>query len=294
MTADSRFPSGVASDPTLLASAVEVLECVEALPPGSTGVLGFEDEGVILVDGGRICWALARDMRERLTDILCTDPERPIARGLIEDIFRRSKESGTPLGESLVASGLVSEAGLRAALSRHNAEAIACLAQARTRPTRFSMHARGGYDPRFAFGTTELLAAMSNPSHRARAARASRHLDDVKVEDAVGVAFVRDVEAAGPAVIAVDRGCPLRVAETLEIGGWVNGLFDVTVVFDSKTALISASWCGTTGVVAWRIGDVSYASICSSRPASALLMNQVASRLEMGGVRYSGTMKVRP
>ncbi len=294
MTADSRFRSSVASDPTLLSSAVEVLECVEGLSPGSTGVLRFEDEGVVLVDGARICWALARNMRERLTDILCKDPERPIARGHVEDVFRRAKESGTPFGESLVASGLVSVAGLRTALSRHNAEAIACLAHARKRPTQFSTHSRGKYDPRFAFSTTELLAAISNSSNQKRAVEASQWLDDVNVQDAVGVAFVRDVAGASPALIAVDGGCPLRVGETLEICGWVNGLFDVTTLFDAKTALISACWHGTTGVVAWRIGDVSYAAICSSRPASALLLNRLASRLAMGGVRYSGTMRTRP
>jgi hypothetical protein len=294
MTADSRFCSSAASDPTLLASAVEVLESVEGLPTGSTGALRFDDEGVVLVDGARICWALARNMRERLTDILCKDPRRPIARGLVEDVFRRAKESGTPLGESLVASGLISVSGLRAALLRHNAEAIACLAQARKRPTVFSTHGGGRYDPRFAFGTTELLAEISRAGNRARAKEASQWLDDVNVQDAVGVAFVRDIEGAGPAIIAVDGGCSLRVGETLEVCGWVSGLFDVTVLFDSRTALISACWRGTTGVVAWRIGDVSYAAMCSSRPASALLLNRLASRLGMGGVRYSGTMRARP
>jgi hypothetical protein len=293
MTPDVRSPFAVASDPSLLASAVDVLECVEALMPGSTGILHFEGEGVILVDGGRICWARARDMRERLTDILCQDPRRPLARALVEEAFRRGKEGGIPLGESLVASGLVSEDGLRSALARYNAEALACLAKARTQPTRFSMHG-GRYDPRFSFSTTELLAALGRPSDPARAARASQYLEEVRVEDAFGVAFVRDAESASPAVIAVDRGCPLRVAETLEIGSWLNGLFDVTILFDPKTALISASWSGSSGVVAWRMGDISYAAICSSRPASALLLNQLASRLEMGGVRYSGTMRVRP
>jgi hypothetical protein len=294
MTADSRFCSSAASDSTLLASAVEVLESVEGLPAGSTGALRFDDEGVVLVDGARICWALARNMRERLTDILCTDPRRPIARALVEEVFRRAKDSGTPLGESLVASGLVSVPGLRAALLRHNAEAIACLAHTRKRPTQFSRHAGGRYDRRFAFSTTELLAAISGSGNPARAAQASQWLDDVNVEDAVGVAFIRDVEGSSPAIIAVDGGCPLRVGETLEICGWVNGLFDVTVLFDHRTALISACWRGTTGVVAWRIGDVSYAAICSSRPASALLLNQLASRLGMGGVRYSGIMRTRP
>ncbi|HEY4016890.1 MAG TPA: hypothetical protein VGM06_26335 [Polyangiaceae bacterium] len=293
MTADSRFCSSAASDPTLLASAVEVLESVEGLPTGSTGALRFEDEGVVLVDGARVCWAIARNMRERLTDILCKDPRRPIARADVEHVFRRAKESGTPLGESLVASGLISVAGLRAALLQHNAEAIACLAHARKRPTQFSSHAGGRYDPRFSFSTTELLAAISRASNPGRAAKAGQCLEEVGVEDAVGVAFVRDVDGASPAVIAVDGGCPLRVGETLEMCGWVNGLFDVTVLFDSRTALISACWHGTTGVVAWRIGDVSYAAICSSRPASALLLNQLASRLHMGGVRYSGTMRTR-
>ena len=109
---------------TELTATVDLLEHVEGLPPGSTGILGFDD-GVILVDGGRICWARAPDMREHLPDLPCELTHPPLSRGLVEDTFRRCKEEGTPLGETLVKSGLVSESGLRTALSRHNAEAIA-------------------------------------------------------------------------------------------------------------------------------------------------------------------------
>ncbi len=292
MALDPLSFSSAGSGRSVLAAAADLLELVEHLPPGATGALAFGGAGVILVASRRICWTLGRDMRERLTDILCKDDRRPLPRHLLDDVFRHCKANGTPLGETLVSSGLVSEVGLRSALTRLNAEGIVRLARAGARATAFSDHARGSYDPRFTFTTTETLAAIAALYDPPRAALAREHLATIRVEDAFGVAFVRDLEGAALAVMAADRGCPLRVAEALEIGAWVSSLLDVAATVDAKTTLVSSSWCDATAVVAWHIDGVSYAELCSSRPASALLVNQVASRLNMGGVRYSGTMAV--
>lgn len=291
-TTDQPLP-GHYPEPGALAAAVKVLEHVESLPVGATGALGFEGDGVIVVDGRRICWALAPDMRQRMSDLLCEASDPPLPRHVLKSVLRRCKENGTSFGQALLASGLVSESQLSSALVRHNAEAIWRLAQGRARPTSFSNHSRSGFDRRFSFSTAELLAAVGVEWDHESATAARHCLSEVRVDDATGFAFVRDEQRAAPLVIAVDRGCPLFVGETLEISRWLTGMFDVAADVEARTSLIAATWCSRTSVVGWRIDDVRYAAVCSSRPASALLVSQLAHRLQVGGMPQSGAIRVR-
>jgi hypothetical protein len=261
-----------------LKGAIELLQHVEGLPPSATGVLSFGDDGVILLQKRRVCWAVAADMHKRLTDILCQQKNPPLPRAAMETLFRQCKESGKPIGEALVSSGLLSEAQLRAALSAHNGEAIARIARARRRSTGFLPHAKTGYDPRFVFQTAELLASLVANGEPELASHAQGQLKDTLVSGATGFAFVHDRRLGLPIVTAVDPACELRVSELLELGNWSHRLFEITGLFDPSASVASATWCKATSVVTWRDAQVSYAAVCSSRPASTLLLSQLAKR----------------
>jgi len=273
--------TSVASNALLLSSTVQLLQQVEALPNGATGALAFGEDGLILVENRRVCWAVARDMEQRLTDILCEQKEPNLARGAMEELFRRCKQEGRLLGEALVTSGVVSEGELRTALERHTCEAIIRLAQSHAiKPTRFARHSRHGYDPRFVFTTAELLASLSGRRRMALATRAHVELAELLTPDASGFCFLRDPRSNKPMIIAVVKGCELAVGSALEIAAWATNTFDIAGFVDSGTYIASGTFCSRMGLVAWREGELGYVAVCTTRAASALLFNRLMRRLE--------------
>lgn len=272
--------TSVASNALILHSTLELLREVEALPSGATGALTFGDDGLILIENKRVCWAVARDMEQRLTDILCEQREPSLPRATMEALYRRCKEEGTRFGETLVSSGVVTEGDLRAALERHTCEAIIRLAQRHAvKPTRFARHAKHGYDPRFVFTTAELLASLAGRRRSELAREARAQLGELLVPDATGFAFLRDSRSAKPMIIAVGRGCELDVATALEVAGWATNLFDVASFVDGGMSIASGTFSERMALVSWREGEIGYVAVCSTRPASALLFNRLARRL---------------
>jgi hypothetical protein len=275
--------TSVASNALLLSSTVELLQQVEALPNGATGALAFGEDGLILIENRRVCWAVARDMGQRLTDILCEQREPNLPRAAMEELFRRCKQEGKLFGEALFSSGVVSELELRSALERHTCEAIVRLAQRQVvKPTRFSRHSKHGYDPRFVFTTAELLASLAGRRRSHLASEARAHLAEVLVPDASGFAFLRDVRSKNPVMIAVGRGCELDVGDALEIAGWATSLFDVASFVDPATYVAAGTFGSRMALVTWRATEVGYVAVCTTRPASALLFDRLARRLPSG------------
>ncbi len=265
-------------DAATIDATVELLEHIEGLPHGTTGVLAYGEDGVILLQNRRVCWAVAADMQRRLTDILCQQKEPPLARQEMEALFRCCKQNGTPIGEALVSSGLLSTGDLRSALTRHTGEAVGRIARLRTRPTEFTPHVKRGYDARFVFSAVELLSSLAAPRSRI-SEQARLHLGAILVPNASGVAFVRDAELRAPLVVAVDAACELLVSDVREMGSWSHQLFDVTSYFDQTTSIVSASWSGAVSIVTWRQREVWYVAICRTRLASTLLLSQLAKLL---------------
>lgn len=272
--------TSVASNALLLSSTLQLLQQVESLPNGATGALAFGDDGLILIENKRVCWAVARDMEHRLADILCAQKEPQLPRSTMEALFRRCKQERRPFGEALVASGMISEGELRAALERHTCEAILRLAQGRSaRPTSFARHIKHGYDPRFVFTTAELLASLAGRRRTELAVQARLHLTEVLVTDVSGFAFLRDARSSKPVLIAVSRSCELTVGAALEISSWATSLLDVTAFVDPNTHMVVGTWCERMALIAWRQGAIGYVALCTSRPGSALLMNRLTRLL---------------
>lgn len=282
----SRMLSSIPANPGLITGVLRLLEMIDDLPRGATGALHFGDEGMILVESKKICWAVSRGMRLRLTEILRRQTTPPLTREAVEQLYRACKHDGTPIGEALVARGVVSEAGLRAALFKHNGEAIVSLAQNGALAERFVKHSKTGYDAKFAFSPCEVLAMLGARDDPARAAAAQHELDGTLVQDSVGAAFVRSSASSGPLVIAVDPACGLAVTDLLQACSWVSGLFDVARTFDADVFAARATLGERAMLVTWRSKDVEYLGLCASRPAAARLMSHLAQRSS----RTSGVM----
>ena len=280
----SRVLPSIPASPGLIAGVLRLLAFIDELPPGATGALTFGDHGVILLESRKICWAVSRSMRLRLTDILRNQSTPPLPREAVEEIYRKAKDSGMPLGEALVKGGLVSEAGLRVALFKHNGEAIAHLAGSGVVPVGFVSHTRTGYDPRFSFSPCEVLAMLGSLDDPARAMAAQLELGNTLVEDCFGAAFARGDFASGALVIAVDRQCDVPVADLVEICNWTSGLFDVVHTFDRDASIARATWGSNLALVAWRAKEVAYVGLCSSRAAAARLVSRLETASRSSGV----------
>ena len=280
----SRVLPSIPASPGLISSVLRLLAFVDELPSGATGALSFGEHGLILLESRKICWAVSRSMRLRLTDILRNQSTPPLPREAVEEICRQAKESGTPIGEALVNGGLVSEVGLRVALFKHNGEAIAHLAASGIPPVGFVSHTRTGYDPRFSFSPCEVLAMLGSIDDPARARAAQLELDDTLVQDSFGAAFVRGELVSGALVIAVDRQCDVPVYDLVEICNWTSGLFDVTHTYDPEASIARATWGGNLALVAWRAKDIGYLGLCSSRAAAARLVSRLESASRSSGV----------
>jgi hypothetical protein len=102
--AGRRLPS-IPAGPGLLTSVLQLLRAIDDLPAGATGALPFGDQGVILLEARKICWALARSMRFHLTDILRSQSTEELTQDVVEQVYRRCKQTGTPIGGSVGARG---------------------------------------------------------------------------------------------------------------------------------------------------------------------------------------------
>jgi hypothetical protein len=253
----------------VLGSAVSILEGIEALDEDSIGKVCFGVHGCVLVEARRICWASAAGMQQRLTERLRKQRNPPLTRAQIERVVVTCRHEGTPVGQALVASGLVSEAGLRVALHCHATEAIAELARVRAVQTAFVAHASVPYDDRFAFSTSEILAGLGAQRDYLDAATARTRLARAELAARDAFAFVRDGEGSRPIVIAV-RNCRTRgVRELIDAASTACGLFDVADALGHGTLHAVGEHLDGAELVAWRDDTASYVAFCDHPPEAA-------------------------
>jgi hypothetical protein len=273
----SSAPSLPPPDASVMLGAADLLASVETLAPDAVGILQYGGSGNVLVESRAICWAYATGMKRRLSTLLRQQRSPPLELSFIEEALEECKRNRRPLGEALLATGHISEEGLRMALFSHVVEAVARIVQSGTGCAGFIPHDGATYDPRFVFSTAEILVALGARRDRAQAAAAKRGLRTTLVPGSRGLAFVRD--DIGPVAIAVEGTPALRVPEILDMCGWASSLFDVSSVFDDDVRIATGSGHDSNAVVTWRAGDTQFVAVCESRAASALLMARIDEAL---------------
>lgn len=278
------IPESIYPDPELLDGAVAVLSRIESMPEGATGVLRFPT-GSVLLESGRVCWAVASTMEQRLTDLLRHQRSPPLDRRFLEEVIADCQRDKRPLGEALLASGEISESGLRTALFRQSVEAIAHIARTSDRGAEFVPHQGSAYDARFRFCTAEIFAALGARRDRALAAAGRRHLETIVGPGTPALAFARDENSAGHALIAVVHGQACRVEELRDACLWTAGLFDVVALFEPQAFLATSTWGGggarrdtTCSAVVWRSLGLYFTALCTGSAAAAVLTSRIAQR----------------
>lgn len=252
---------------------VEALALVERTPAGA-GAWQFgpasRPGGVVLVEHGRLCWAVAHGGR-RLTDVLVE--EHALDRALVHDVYRRCQGDGTPLGQALVSAGLVAEAALRAALLQQSAEALVLLAST-PEPPRWMPHRTGSYAPQYTFTASEVAASATAIATGADASARAAALAAMLGGGGWGAAYS---PGAPPLPVAVVGAAP-AFEDVVALGAWAQG---VTAAWSRRRGPPRlVTWrLHAASVVAWTDPDGPCAAVCED-PATV-------SRLLARHVRFT-------
>lgn len=222
-----------------IASPEDLCAFVDELDPGSAGKLVFSDgrtTGAVFVEDARICWAAAEGLSARLTELLVAKAN--VSADEMESLYRRCKSERAPLGEYLVGTGIVSAADLRSALARHTVESIRALVATHL-VAEWCPRPHGGYNPRFTFGTSEVLARAGSAADEARSARAATELDACFSEGEWACAIVRDASRAAPSPIALHGAAPASARELARVAKWAVSSLDMAAAFQATDAMLT-------------------------------------------------------
>ena len=177
-----------------------------------------------------------------------------------------------PLGETLVARGLVSLPVLHRSLLRHTCEALDCLVREEASPWAWVEHSGYGYHPMLTFSPAEVVTgvrAIASPTLAGRA-----------------VARLGEVVRAGQRGFAVERtrGAKLPLAQTGCEGVELAVLADLAVQADEVTAVaatveidVALAQIGELACASWVERDVLFVLLCDGELAFNRLLAQVAA-----------------
>jgi hypothetical protein len=257
---------------------LDVLAFIEGLPPGISGLVSFGTDGAggILVEDRRVCWAVARGLRRRLTDLLAERSD--LSSVDLDELHAQSRAAGVPVGQVMVERGLLAPRVLDIALRRHSAESLVALCRS-DEPVRWSPRGGGGYHARFTYRPVDLVFDVVGLEHRAIQLDAQATLAGFAGPGRRGVAFLADDDVRPMIPIAE------LAAEATEAGaapdgelslGDMFGLADRarSVWFASRelAALpeftITTAASGASTAIWWR-GSIVYAVVCSDRRSLA-------------------------
>jgi len=269
---------------------VDVCEFVDELDPDEVGELVVECRpskdpcGKVFVEGRRVCWAAARGLARRLTELLVARAGLDATQ--LESTYAACKETRTPLGEYLVRKGMVEAGELRAALREHTIESLVHVCHQGEVRAGWIPRRTGGYSPRFTFSTSELLPLAFAASHREIAAEADPELRAIFASGASsagewGAAFVRTPARASPDPVAAHGTLPSTSAALLRVGKWASSALDVVSTFQDPDAIVSAM-DGESMLVAWRHGGAIIAGRMEPRGPARILNRRARLRRDRG------------
>ncbi|MCW5802896.1 MAG: hypothetical protein KIT31_10960 [Deltaproteobacteria bacterium] len=250
----------------------DALARVEDLEPTDSGVLAFGAEpraGGILVEKGRICWAVAPGMQRRLKDLLAA---RTSERGIDFDrIYERCLANGSLLGQTLVDEGWISASELEAALRTHSAESLVALCSNSGEPPSWTSRGSRGYLPRFTFRPIELLLEVVKLSAAEVQARARAELAKLDRADYRGAAFCCD--SRYEVMVPVATSGELSVRELWSLGRWAMQLPLAARELGATPQFVLASR-GTDTIAVWWRAELLFAVATEERSSVAAFVAQ--------------------
>ncbi len=228
-----------------LATPSDVCRFVDDLEPDAVGELrvlhGETTAGAVFVQGNRVCWVAAAGLARTLSQLLVARAR--IEPHVMERHFERCRESRVPVGEDLVARGVIRASALRSALFEHSTASLAVLCADGARARGVWRPRERSYAPRFTFATAELLTRTNAVAAPEIANHATHQLEDLfdPSEGDWAAAFVRVVGRAQADPVALVGAFPGRAASLGAHAKWALSGLDVMGIFTKPRALLLAT-----------------------------------------------------
>jgi hypothetical protein len=257
-------------------AAIEVLHALERVPSGACGALVRERAdgtmaGALLVERGRVCWAMSTHYPLRLTDILIAE-QSSLTHAELEAVFAMCRRDHMPLGETLVSRGLVSLPVLHRSLLRHTCEALDCLVRDEASPWAWVEHSGYGYHPMLTFSPAEVLTGVRAIASPTLAGRALARLSEVVRAGQRGFAVERTREAKVP---LAQLGCEgIELAALADLAVQADEVMAVAATVEVTVALAQI---GELACASWIESDVLFVLLCDGELAFNRLLAQVAA-----------------
>lgn len=270
-------PMGVAAgDPT---TVIPLLEEIEALPEAATGALMFgpPNQGTVLVENGRICWAGAQGMERRLAELIRTYADEPPESKRVEEVYKRCKRDSIPVVKALVDSGLVSLDGLREVIRQHTSEAL--LALTREPPQEapsWVAHKSHSYDAKFTFEPVELLVSVGGVCHPDLSGRAKMDFEGLLRSGVYAVAFARPPGATAPAPLYRSPGAYFTLRQMMALGRWAFSALDVCNTYSARARIASTLVDPGEYLVAWQSRGIVSVAQCEDSMSFAFIVGKRA------------------
>jgi hypothetical protein len=255
---------------------LDVLHVLERVPLAESGAFVRERTdgtmaGALLVEHGRVCWALCERYPLRLTDILVAEQDS-LTRAELDEVVATCTRERMPFAETLLSRGLISLPVLHRALLRHTCEALDCLVRDDASPWSWVAHAGYGYHPMLTFSLPEVLIGVRAIASPSLAARARDRLGEVVGKDQHGFAIER---APGAKLPLAQIGCEgIDVAALAELAAQADDVMAVaaTAGVDLALAELDRFACAS-----WVEHSVLFVLLCEGELAFNRLLAQVAA-----------------
>jgi hypothetical protein len=250
---------------------IDALVRVEGVAPSDSGLLSFgidPNNGGILVEKGRICWAAARGMQQRLRDLLQDFAQD---RGVdFERIYQRCRAEGRLLGQTLVDEGWITPTELERALRRHSAESLIELCSDGDQRTSWISRGSHGYSPRFTFRPLDVLLDVAAVYVPELQSTAHRELGRFAGPERWGGAFCIEPHHGAAAPVAAFGD--LTVNELSVLGRWALSLPRALRELGTTPVFTLASTAAGDTVAVWWRDSLLYAVGCSDRLGIAAII----------------------
>ncbi len=254
----------------------ELLHVFERVPSDASGALVREQSdgtmaGALLVEHGRVCWAMSRRYPRRLTDILA-DEQSTVSPAQLDEVFAMCRREHRPLGETLIERGMVSLPILHRALLRHTCEALACLVCDEAAPWSWVAHSGYGYHPMLTFSPAEVLAGVRAVIDPTLAARTLARLTEVVQPGLRGFAIER---GSGARLPLAQIGCDSIDLTTLtDLAAQADEVMAVAAAAELDAAITELDGLACA---AWLEGNLLFVLLCEDELAFNRLVAQVAA-----------------
>ncbi|MEM9188698.1 MAG: DUF4388 domain-containing protein, partial [Myxococcota bacterium] len=235
-----------------IGDVVSLLEEVEKAAANGTDALSIDgrERGRILVERGRVCWAVSERMHRRLSEILCA--YAMMTQEVLDRVVAQCRETSTPLGEMLVASGLMSEEAFRQVLLQHTTEAIARLGAGRA--VAFEPHRHARYDARFTFSPGELMTSVGSTLMPDAGQIGDDELANAFDDGSLGAAFAQLPKRQAVLPVAI-RG-EFAVAQLRTLGEWARDILATARRVDPHARLAWGRTASGKTALAWEASGI--------------------------------------